>query len=180
MMRRISLSILFITPLFFVLHAQRIEVNKVDDFTGKQVIYTSWAKFYAGEGGTSQMDSEVRFRHEHNRDFMQIKIVTGTVSLTFEEDAKIDFKTEQGIFSFSNLREETSGRGKGLNGGRSEQLGMTLQFTGDFSIFLKSRVEKVRYHFAEGYYDIEVPARLQRIFQRSYGLIVDEKGYYDN
>ena len=178
-MKRISLSILFIVPLFFVLHAQRIEVNKVDDFTGKQVMYTSWAKFYAGEGGTSQMDSEVRFRHEHDRDFMQIKIVTGTVSLTFEEEAKIDFKTDQGIFSFSNLREETSSRGKGIYGGKSEQLGMTLQFTGDFSIFLNSKVEKIRYHFAEGYYDVEVPAKYQRIFQRGYGLIVDEKEYYE-
>ena len=178
MMRRILLSILFIT-LFTVIHAQRIEVNKVDDFTGKQVIYTSWAKFFPGEGGTSQMDSEVRFRHEHDRDFMQIKIVTGTVTLTFEEDAQIDFKTDRGIYSFSNLREEISGRGKGIFGGKSEQMGMTLQFTGDFSIFLNSKVEKVRYHFAEGYYDVEVPARSQRIFQRGYGLIVDEKGNYE-
>jgi len=175
MTKRFSLSILFLSFLFFISHAQRIEENRIDDFTGKQVIYTSWAKFYSGEGGTSQMDSEVRFRHEHDRDFMQIKIVTGSVVLTFEEGAKIDFKTDQGIYSFENLREEISGRGKGLYGGKSEQLGMTLQFTGDFNIFLNSKVEKIRYHFAEGYYDVDVPARNQRVFQRSYGLVVDEK-----
>lgn len=172
-MRRSLFSLLFIFP-FFILNAQKIEESKIDDFTGKQVIYTTWTKFYDGEGANGLMSSEIRLRHEHNRNFMQIKIVTGTVVLTSKEGAKIDFKTDKGVFSFSNLRTETAGRGKGLYGGNSPQLGLTLQFTGDFDVFLESRVEKIRYHFIEGYYDIEVPVANQKIFAKSFELLRNE------
>jgi len=172
-MRKGLLSLLLTLPLF-ILNAQKIDESKIDVFTGRQVIYTTWVRFYNGEGPNGLMSSEVRFRHEHNRNFMQIKIVTGTVSLTSREAAKIDFLTDRGVVSFANLRSETSGRGKGLLGGNSAQLGMVLQYTGDFDIFLTSKVEKIRYHFVEGYYDIEVPVEYQKVFMRSFELLVSE------
>ena len=178
-MRKSLLSILFILPLF-ILNAQKIEESKIDDFTGGLVAYTSWAPFFEGEGATGQMASEVRFRYEHDRDFMQIKIVTGDVELTSREGAKIEFKLRKDdgkelILPFFNLRTETSGRGRGLQGGRSPQLGLTLQVSSeDFIEFLDSRVEKIRFHFTEGYYDIEVPVKYQRVFRNSYELIMRE------
>jgi len=173
-MRKSLLSLLFILPFFAALNAQKIDESKLDAFTGKPVIYTSWTKFYDGEGPAAQMNSEMRVRHEHGRNFMQIKIVTGHVVLTAREGARIDFKTDKGIYTFTNLRTETANRGQGLQGGRSDQLGLVLQFTGDFSVFQNSIVEKVRYHFAEGYYDIEVPVKYQKVFANSFQLIVDE------
>ena len=178
-MRRSLLFILLISP-FFVLSAQKIEESKIDAFTGKLVAYTSWTPFFEGEGASGQMASEVRFRVEHDREFMQIKIVTGDVELTAREGAKIEFKVktdknEDAILTFANLREQTSGRGKGLQGGRSPQLGLTLQVSSeDFIDFLDSRVEKVRYHFTDGYYDIEVPVKHQRVFRNNYELLVKE------
>ena len=157
-----------------MLNAQKIAESIIDPFTGKQVIYTDWSKFYDGEGTSEQMSSEVRCRYEHDRDFMQIKIITGSVVLTCKEGAKVDFKTDKGVYSFTNLRTETAGRGKGLKGGNSPQLGMTLQFTGDFNVFLDSKVEKIRFHFVEGYYDIDVPVKNQKVFRKAYELIVLE------
>jgi len=173
-MRKSFLFILFVFPFFALNAQQKIEESKIDAFTGKLVAYTNWSPFFEGEGATGQMASEVRFRHEHERDFMQIKIVTGDIELTSKEGGRIDFKTDKGVFSFQNLRTETSGRGRGLQGGRSPQLGLTLQVSGDFDDFLDSRVEKIRYHFTDGYYDIEVPVKYQRVFRNSYELIVKE------
>ena len=178
-MRKSLLSILFIFPLV-VLNAQKIAESKIDAFTGEPVIYTTWTQFYAGDDASGQMASEVRFRHEHGRDFMQIKIVTGDVELTSREGAKIDFKTDKGVVSFLNLREETSGKGKGLQGGHSPQLGMTLQFTGDFDDLLEARVEKIRYRFTEGYYDVDVPVKFQKVFRNSCELFVREILEYEN
>ena len=172
-MRKSLLSILFIVP-FFVSNAQKIAESKIDDFTGKQVIYTSWTPFFEGEDVSGQMASEVRFRYEHDRDFMQIKVLTGDAELTCKEGVNIDFKTDKGVFSFPNQRTEKSGRGKGLEGGKSAQLGLTIQVTGDFIDFLDSRVEKVRLRFEEGYYDIEVPVKYQKVFRNSFELIVKE------
>jgi hypothetical protein len=172
---RKSLLILFIFPFFALNAQQKIEESRIDAFTGKLVAYTNWSPFFEGEGAIGQMASEVRFRYEHDRDFMQIKIVTGDVELTAREGAKVEFKTNKGeVLTFLNLRTETSGRGKGLQGGRSPQLGLTLQVTGDFDDFLDSRVEKIRYHFTDGYYDIDVPVKYQRVFRDSYELIVRE------
>ena len=172
-MRKSLLSLFFILP-FLALNAQKIDESKIDAFTGKPVIYTTWTKFYDGEGPAAQMSSEVRFRYEHERHFMQIKIITGSVVLTSKEGARIDFKTDKGVFTFANLRTETAGRGRGLQGGRSEQLGMTLQVTGDFNVLRDAKVEKIRYHFVEGYYDIEVPVKYQKVFANSFELILNE------
>lgn len=140
--------------------AQKIDENKVDDFTGKQLLTTSWEKL--GPNFTNVVIS--RFRYENGTKYFELVYRNGVNDMVLVNSA-IEFKTEDGIHELANSQVAIV-RSSGEND--------ILRYTGDMDFFRNSNIDKIRIHFEQGYDDFDIKDKKRKeIIGKSYKLFID-------
>ena len=152
-------GILFILLLFIsaMCYAQKIEENKVDEFSGHQLLTTSWEKL--GSNLTNVV--LFRFRYENEIRYFDLVYKNG-VEDVISEGMLIQFKTADGIHSLKNSKFSVV-----TNSGNTD----ILRCIGDMSFFYNSVISKIRIHFESGYDDYEIKGeKRMAIIGNSYKL----------
>lgn len=152
-------GILFILLLFIsaMCYAQKIEENKIDEFSGHQLLTTSWEKL-----GSNLINVVLfRFRYENEIRYFDLVYKNG-VEDVISEDMLIQFKTADGIHSLKNSKFSIV-----TNSGNTD----ILRCVGDMSFFYNSVISKIRIHFESGYDDYEIKGeKRMTIIGNSYKL----------
>lgn len=165
-MRKAIFLILTLLPIFCF--AQKIE-TKVDDFTGKKVITTSWEKIYSG-GMTGQNQTRIRFRHENGTDFMELRIFTDCVA-SCDKGKEIMLKTNNGILKIYNLEYTLTKPGDWNPSGINNKLGIYLICSGsELNRLTNESITKMRVTLSDGYRYLDLKekdsSKLQELYNK--------------
>ena len=157
LMSRIGFTFIFLLFAKVVCYAQKIEENKIDEFSGHQLLTTSWEKL--GPNLTNVVF--FRFRYENEMKYFDLVYKNG-VEDVINEDMLIQFKTADGIHSLKNSKFSIV-----TNSGNTD----ILRCIGDMSFFNNSVISKIRIHFESGYDDYEIKGeKRMAIIGNSYRL----------
>lgn len=170
-MKKQLITLLLFLPI--ICFAQKVNV-KVDDFTGEKVITTEWEKIYTG-GMTGKNQTRVRFRHENNRDYIEFRIFCDEVT-SCKKDAKILFKTENGIIETRNIEYALSEPGAWSPSGINKKLGIYLICTGDLSKLGTTTVQKIRITYSDGYEDLELKGKDAKVLKELFAAFKNVNG----
>ena len=133
--KRLLLIGLLLFPIF--LQAQKIEVNKVDDFTNKKVIYTGWEYINWGIGHVGKQ-FQTKFGFENDNAFLLFNWICGT-KIEVEEGARMLVKLDTGdIFELTNQNYEIARRGAATTDmlhGSIDDYGLSLSYIGNIAGF---------------------------------------------
>lgn len=153
-MKKLLVTILLFFPIFCF--SQKVDV-KIDDFTGEKVVVTEWEKIYKG-GMTGKNQTRARFRHENDKDYIELRVFCDAV-VSCKKDAKILFKTENGIIETRNIEYTLSEPGAWFQSGINKKLGIYLICTGDLDKFGNATIQKIRITYSDGYEDLELKGK---------------------
>jgi len=161
----------------FSVFSQKIESSKVDDFTGKKVIYTSKEKI-TSESMTNFKQTMFQFRYENETMFLhlfwqcrEIMSVTDGSNIIFKmtDDSNITLK------SIGNVIAE-----KGVASTKSVQIaglwGLALKYTGeDLNRFSEDiYVKKFRIYTTKGYVDFDVKEKDAQKLKELFSILIEE------
>lgn len=151
-----KLLLLISLMLFSVLlHAQKIDKDYYDQFTGKRVMYTKLEKInwkYKNKriGGKMQMrfiindDFRYMVLHWYSNNYLEIPA-----------GAKIQFKLDNG-HTITLKNESLVAATKGGTGLSKSDVGLMMNVVGDVDKFATAIVTAIRIYTSEGYFDFDI------------------------
>lgn len=158
-MKKFLFLLLLITISSFC-YAQKIDENKVDDFTGKQLLTTSWEKL--GPNFTNVVI--FRFRYENGTKYFELVYRNGVNDMVRVNSA-IEFKAADGIHELLNSQ---------IAFVRSSGKNEILRYVGDMDFFNNSSIDKIRIHFEQGYDDFDIKDKKRKeLIGKSYKLFMN-------
>lgn len=163
-MKRSILLILAFLPIYCI--AQKVNIQ-VDDFTGEEIITTSWERIYSG-GATGKNQTRIRFRHEGGIDFIEFRIFTDCV-VSCDEGREILLKTNNDIIKVNNLAYTLTKPGDWHPNGINNKLGIYLICSGrELNKLSSENVTKIRITLSDGYRDIALKEKESSKLQKLY------------
>lgn len=168
---------IFISTLLFcftsLAFCQSIEVDKVDEFTGKRIIHTSWEKVvwdYAGRMAyfrITVIDSSVIFDYKYNA-YSIFALTEGAKMMFMFDNKRID--------TLYCIRSMISEKGKGsialfgsdLKGVSSNWMGLEKLY----GVFETNNLIKIRFYTTSGYFEDEIKPKFAPKFKKAIKLIL--------
>ena len=154
--------------------AQKIVINKVDEFTHDSMRVTNWVPFVNHFGPNMKMRTRV-FAVGENL-FLGVALMRPGPDMEMSEGAHLMLKTAEGnVITLSNSKDQFSCTGcaaRGIYG--AEAPGLVLSFPvsrEDMHVLAAQRVAKIRIDLADGYWEHDVKNRLAEKFQKQVGLV---------
>jgi hypothetical protein len=157
-MKKTLLAFLF-SPLLST--AQKIEENKVDDFTHAKIIRTTWQPIVRKLGAS--VIAHIRVSKIDDQEYLDLRVM-GSGIISINEGDKLMLKTDKdSIITLSNLKYQIACSGCGAVGFAGSALqGLDLKFPmspdkRDFLIMHK--LVKIRLYTSGGYWEDDVKER---------------------
>lgn len=151
-MRNILLLIFlsFSTPIF----AQKLAVDKMDDFTGKVEKQSSYEVIFNDFSSTLRIKTMLVDTSE----YIAIKMVVSKSSYYINESDLLQIKTSDGlIYNFYAIKSCYSGVGQGAVGlNQSGVMGIEATYKGALSCLKNVDIIKIRVNTSEGYKDFDI------------------------
>lgn len=172
MKTKFYLLIFLILGLTSSLHAQELEKNKIDDFTGKRTIETSWEKLAWGTGVPSGIYA--RIRSIDRTMILDMKYMIGSACV-ISKDNKLMLMDEKGKVHNLNPTDifyGTIGGGSiGLAG--SSGIGVYAHYYGNLNFLKNNKITKIRIYTTDGYYEKEIKKKYQETLSKLFQLVVE-------
>lgn len=145
-----KISILLLLLVCLSVQAQKISVNKTDNFTKSQIVYTSYEKISSEPlimGGQLGKNIWVCFGRENGLNMIMMKWLT------------------------VDNRYVRKGRGVGTVGALGMDLwGIQLLLLGDLSAFENHTMKSVRIYTVDGYFDFKIKNGASKKLMKAYNL----------
>ena len=176
------LLLIIATTIIGGAYAQKITVNKVDKFTKKHVIQTSFEKISSDRSFTGNMGSSIMknvwlsFRSVGGKDYLRVKWCSNaTVALS--ENADIILLDDSGeTYTFNSCEFTVSGKGEGTVGFiGSEMYGLDIYTTGNCAAIKGKTLTDMRIHTTDGYIDFPLNKKSGKIIAKTYEVFDAEK-----
>jgi len=160
-MKKLLLLLLLMLP--FTAFSQKIKSDKVDDFTGKRVAYTSWEKLAGGLFDNLMY----RFRVNGTNRYLDVEWNVGKVTACNKGDKLILKLFNDSIIEFKNTA-YTITESKLISKSIYEILDITYEVpTGELEYYPL----KLRLYTTSGYYDLNIKEKNAETFVRSFNLL---------
>lgn len=173
-MKKLLILLIFV-PCSLI--AQKIEVNKVDDFTKNRIIRTSWSTLYNG-GMSNPLWISIRVSKINGTHWLNVKLMNGNHVQSMQKDARLMLMlANDSIVTLYNSEYEISCYGCGATGfvGSSAQ-GIEADFVIDedeLSALQTNPIKKVRIYLTDGYSEGQLKDKF-------HGLLIDDIRLVDN
>lgn len=172
-MKKISL-ILVLSLVSLCVFSQKLEENKVDEFTKHSVKRTSWEHLVQN----MKMNANVRVsKIDANSLFFEFKYFGSTVSIfSVKKGNNIMLKLDNdSIVTLQTIDDQISEKGAGAIGfGGSGAYGISLTCSVDkksFEILSNHKVVKFRFYTNDGYIEEEVGPKKQDLISKEFQLV---------
>lgn len=174
-------TVLLFTLILFpaLIFSQEIERNEVDEFTGKQIIETSWELLTKDR--KSNIASYSRFRKVDNVLFFDVRMILPYHDFFTVEEGKVFYiKFSDGeVLKFRNNNLAFSGIGDGavgLSGSQANGVYLSFNVINDSSMqkLRDSQIEKIRLYTTDGYMEAEVKEKYSENMNELMSLISGE------
>lgn len=160
-----------------VASAQKIKENKIDKFSKAHIINTSYEKVVSDKsvlgsaGGRLMKNVWVAFKGIDGTPFLCVKWCANEI-LSVQQGAELILIDGEGeTHTFKNIKSTVSGKGEGTVGAYGSALyGLSLFYTGDFSVFADKKFTDMRLNTTEGYIDFTISDKKQDMFSKLYVL----------
>ena len=171
MKRRILFLFLLLACLS--IQAQKISVNKTDNFTKNQIVYTSYEKISSEPlimGGQLGRNIWMCFGRENGLNMILMKWLT-VDNRYVRKDSNVIFLDEEDNTHTFTVSDYASGRGVGTVGALGMDLwGIQLLLLGDLSAFENHTMKSVRIYTADGYFDFKIKNGASKKVMKAYNL----------
>lgn len=153
--------------------AQKIEINKVDDFTGSVIIRTSWEKLAQSMSGTMHL----RVSKIDSYYSVDVKLMLGAGSIfSISEDSDLMFKLQDGqVITVKALEYAITGRGEGAVGFiGSQAMGIRATYNirlKDIQTLAVFPVLKMRVYTNDGYVDFDLSEKRSMLLGKTFALL---------
>lgn len=170
------LLLLVSTFLFGInVNAQKITENKVDKFTKKQIVQTSFEKIASDKnmlgsaGGRIMKNIWISFRRVNEKNYLRLKWCTNDV-LALSENADVIFLDDGGnTYTFKNTDFTVSGRGEGTIGIFGADLyGLNIYLEGDCAALKGKNITDMRINTTDGYMDFTLNKKASKKLSATY------------
>ena len=150
-------------------YGQEIKKNEVDEFTGAQVIETSWEKV------VWQMKPDMcmyaRFRIVNGREILDIKCMRNNPLVVTPDDPIMFLDENKASHKFYPTDTFMGGKGQAaVKVMEQSSWGIYIHYKGNFSFLLNSAPLKLRWYTSEGYIDGEIKKKHQKNLPELYRL----------
>ena len=154
-------------------YGQKLEVNKVDDFTNNTVKRTSWERITMNMGFTSYF----RFSQINANNYFDLKLMLASGSVfAIDKNQKIMFKLDNGeLVTLHNLEYVITCRGCGAKGYiGSDAQGIKTSYPIDkeqFEKIMNNTVVKIRIYTTDGYIENDIKEKNAKKISNALKLI---------
>ena len=168
-----KISILLLLLVCLSVQAQKISVNKTDNFTKSQIVYTSYEKISSEPlimGGQLGKNIWVCFGRENGLNMIMMKWLT-VDNRYVRKDSNVTFLDEEDNTHTFTVSDYASGRGVGTVGALGMDLwGIQLLLLGDLSAFENHTMKSVRIYTVDGYFDFKIKNGASKKLMKAYNL----------
>ena len=168
-----KISILLLLLVCLSVQAQKIAVNKTDNFTKSQIVYTSYEKISSEPlimGGQLGKNIWVCFGRENGLNMIMMKWLT-VDNRYVRKDSNVIFLDEEDNTHTFTVSDYASGRGVGTVGALGMDLwGIQLLLLGDLSAFENHTMKSVRIYTVDGYFDFKIKNGASKKLMKAYNL----------
>lgn len=171
-MKRIVILLLLLPTLGV---SQTIKTSKIDKFTKRQIIETSFEKISTNHFSGVLKNVWIAFQRNGETDAVWLKWNTGAI-VGISEGAELIFLDKDGnTYEFINRHREVSSKGAGTIGFvGSADYGVNLYFDGDVSIFKEKEFTDFRIHTTDGYVDFIMLSQANKKIKGLYSVFEKE------
>jgi len=168
-------TVLLITTMLTIISlqsfAQKLEENKVDDFTNKSVKRTSWETLYT----TFTANAYFRISNIDNTKYFDFKYQNGTV-FSIDNGQELMFKLNNGdIVKVVNLNYTLTCTGcgaKGFTGSGAQGIEVSYPISDEQLKELKAnKIVKVRFYTNDGYVENDIKDKAAEKIEQSLSLV---------
>lgn len=175
-------ALLFTLILFPVLlFSQKIERNEIDEFTGKEIIETSWELLTKDR--KAKIASYARYRKIDEILYLDVRMILPYHDFfTVREGDVFYIKfSDDEVITLQNNELTFSGIGKGsigLSGSEANGIFLSFNITSDKTIqkLKENQINKIRLYTTNGYMNAEVKEKYSKKMNDLTGLISNEIG----
>jgi hypothetical protein len=158
-MKKIIFALLFLFSSV-VLHAQSLEINEVDEFTGNTVKRTSWETF----NSNTSFYGHFRISQINDSYFFDLKMMIGNKVFAIDQGQEFMFKlSDDEVISLQNLKYSIACIGCGAKGfAGSQGYGVQTSYPIDknqIQALKSNQIVKVRIYTSEGFFENDVKAK---------------------
>jgi len=171
MKKTVLLIITMLTLISLQSFAQKLEENKVDDFTNKSVKRTSWETLYT----TFTANAYFRISNIDNTKYFDFKYQNGTV-FSIDNGQELMFKLNNGdIVKVVNLNYTLTCTGcgaKGFTGSGAQGIEVSYPISDEQLKELKAnKIVKVRFYTNDGYVENDIKDKAAEKIEQSLSLV---------
>lgn len=171
MRKFILLSFYCIIP-FLGINAQKISINKIDKFTKKRVVETSFERISNSNPTNLNILTKrvwIAFGKYDDTEYLRLKWCTISV-LSINKDAEIIFLDNEGnTYTFKNAEYQISESGKGTAGAFGTGLqGLDIFAYGDISSLEGKNITDMRIYTTDGIVDFEINKKASNKISETY------------
>lgn len=162
-MKRLAFLAFLVPSLSF---AQKIEENKVDEFTHHKIIRTSWEPIIKKFGNS--IIGHVRVSKIDGDIYINLRIMRSGSAMAIDEGARLMIKTaSDSIVTLNNLKYQISCTGcgaVGFAGSALQGLDLTFPMSDDQANYLlANKAVKLRIYLTDGYLEEEIKEKFAEI-----------------
>lgn len=164
---------LFLLLACLSIQAQKISVNKTDNFTKNQIVYTSYEKISSEPlimGGQLGRNIWMCFGRENGLNMILMKWLS-VENRFVSKDSNVIFLDEEDNTHVFTVSDYASGSGVGTVGALGMDLwGIQLLLLGDLSVFENHTMKSVRIYTSNGYFDFKIKNGASKKIMKAYNL----------
>lgn len=171
-MRKFILFFFYCIIPFLSISAQKISINKIDKFTKKRIVETSFERISNSNPTNLSMLTKrvwIAFGKYDNAEYLRLKWCSISV-LSIEKDAEIIFLDSEGnTYTFKNTEYQISESGKGTAGAFGTGLqGLDIFAYGDISSLEGKNITDMRICTTDGVVDFEISKKASDKISKTY------------